>query len=448
MEAFLEILLFIAVLFFLSKRRENIIQTRAIHELLDEMLAGRRPHTFILHGNAEFSRIGLSLETLANQQASLQRQISREEFNLQTILSSMEEGVMVVDTERCVRLVNHSFMDLFEIKSNPLGHSVLYVLRSAPIEDLVRDALTAELATSREVILTTSAKHLAVSAAPVRDEKGVILGVAAIFHDITRLKQLEQVRKEFVANVSHELRTPLSIFQGYVEMMLEDADMPKDELVHSLQVLARHSNRLNALVEDLLTLARLESRSDDLKLAPVNLAEFFGALEEDWHLKFNEKKVNLIFDLQPDLPNILGDTFRLEQVFYNLLDNALKYTAANGQVTLKAVRTETPSVEFSHDSTSATGVVMHTEAAALASNVEISVADTGTGIPPNDLPHIFERFYRADKARSRSLGGTGLGLSIVKHIIQLHGGSVSAESLMGKGTTIVLRIPVAQLFAV
>jgi len=413
--------LVIAILF-LRYRKKTREQWRQIGFMVDAIGNGGRPSSFILHGEKALQQIGIGLEKLVDQRDRLESQISREGFNLQAILASMVEGVMVVDVGRVIRLVNDSFLDLFNLKTAPVGRGALHTLRDAAIEAVLRKALTTGQAQFREIALTAPSRHLAMSAAPVRDSAGDILGVAATFHDITRIKQLEQVRRDFVANVSHELRTPLSIFQGYIELLRENPEMPREEIGHTLQVLSKHSTRLNALVEDLLTIARLESRQDELHLAPLDIAAFLRGVQDDWKLKFQVKEVRFCTEIAPDIPAICADAFKLEQVFNNLLENALKYTPLQGSVMICASRA------LATDGTPGT-------------DAEIRVIDSGSGIPEADLPHIFERFYRADKARSRALGGTGLGLSIVKHIVQIHGGSVHAESVVGSGSSFIIRLP-------
>ena len=411
----------IAVLFL--RYRANVReQWRQIHQMIDVIGGGGRPASFILHGEKALQGIGIGLEKLADQRDRLESQISREGFNLQALLASMVEGVMVVDMGRVIRLVNGSFLDLFNLKTAPVGRGSLHTLRDAVIESVLRRALTTGEAQFREIELTAPHRHLAMSAASVRDSAGNILGVAATFHDITRIKQLEEVRRDFVANVSHELRTPLSIFQGYLELLRENPELPREEMGRVLQVLSKHSTRLNALVEDLLSIARLESRRDELNLAPWDAPAFFRGVEEDWRLKFQTKEVHFCLEIAPDLPSICVDAFKLGQVFNNLLENALKYTPQHGNVTISAARALAT-------------------AGTPGPDVEVRVSDTGGGIPAADLPHIFERFYRADKARSRALGGTGLGLSIVKHIVQIHGGSVHVESVLGSGSTFIIRLP-------
>jgi two-component system phosphate regulon sensor histidine kinase PhoR len=239
-----------------------------------------------------------------------------------------------------------------------------------------------------------------------------------VFHDITRIKQLEVVRQDFVANVSHELRTPLAIFRGYLETLEDNPDMPREESRRILETMKRHSDRLNALVEDLLILTRLEARQMEAEISTIRVDAFFRQLTRDWGNRTNSGAADIQIEMPGDLPPLDVDALRLEQVVFNLLENAVAYSNPPRRIVLSAALRD--------------------------GRMEMRVADNGIGIPPNDLPHIFERFYRVDKGRSRTSGGTGLGLSIVKHIVQSHGGTVHAESELGKGTTIVLRLPLRQ----
>jgi two-component system phosphate regulon sensor histidine kinase PhoR len=244
---------------------------------------------------------------------------------------------------------------------------------------------------------------------------GEITGAVILFHDITELKRADEIRRDFVANVSHELRTPLSILRGYIETMLDDPKMPRGECARILEVMEQHSKRLGLLANDLLTLAQLESGSSTLQLSEIDLAQFLDGLARDWRKKFTTKALKVVFDLPANFPSIRADETRLREVFDNLLDNAVKYSNKNDEIRLGAERR--------------------------GREIVLSVSDEGIGVSQEDLPRIFERFYRADKARSRELGGTGLGLSIVKHIAQLHGGRVEAESELGRSTTIRVLLP-------
>lgn len=389
---------------------------RHLEHLLEELAAGRKPESFVFRHGGRFARLTHPLDKIAEQREKLNRELHDEAFNLQTILSSMEEGVMVVDAHHALRLVNPSFVSLFDLRGDPVGQTVLRTLRESAFEELITKALQTGQAQRADVERTADKRHFAVHAVPVR-EFGGAPGVVAIIRDITRLRQLEEVRREFVANVSHELRTPLSIFHGYLENLIDAPSMSRKDQMEIFEILRKHSRRLNALLEDLLTLARLESRQEKMTCVSMKLPALLRSVAGDWSQKLAAKKLTLEVDATDSLPNISGDPQRLEQVLHNLLQNAVKYTETGGSIALRA--------------------------AAHNGHVEVRVEDTGLGIPPADLPHIFERFYRADKARTREMGGTGLGLSIVKHIVQLHGGSVAAESKYGKGTTIILQLPVS-----
>ena len=353
-----------------------------------------------------------------HERESLRLAADETEEHLTAILSSMEEGVMVVDTSHIIRLANPSLQRLFALKSPPTGQTVLAALRLPLLESMLHEALASNRPQQEEMTVPLTPGHLPlhliVSTTPFQGADGVLGGIA-VFRDVSRLRKLEELRREFVANVSHELRTPLSIFHGHLENLLDQEEFPPDELRPILAVMRKHSLRLNALVEDLLTLTRLESRRDPLKREPLALPAFFADLETDWQNKVGGKSIVFTTEVADGTPLLFADPHRLRQVLDNLLDNAVKYTPVNGAIGLRA----RPAGDL----------------------IELRLSDSGAGIPPGDLPHIFERFYRADKARSRELGGTGLGLSIVKHIVLAHGGSVAAESTVGKGTTVALTFP-------
>jgi len=391
---------------------------RRLEDLLSALAEGRHPESFVFLNGGRFSQLAHPLEKLSRRMDRLREEISREEFNLRAILSSMEEGVMVVDAHHILRLVNPSFLKLFDLKCDPIGQTVLRTLRETPFEEMVAQALKTNSPQTGDVLATglKPPRTFEVYAAPMLDEASG-QGAVMIFRDISRLKRLEEVRREFVANVSHELRTPLSIFHGYLENLVDTPKMSREEQAEIFAIMDKHSQRLHALLEDLLILARLESRHDELRCEEITLAAFIRTVCEDWKAKMKKKQIQLSLDLPPNLPPLAADPMRLEQVLNNLLENALKYTEPHGEIRIRA--------------------------ADRAGGIELRVEDTGIGIPPADLPHIFERFYRADKARSRERGGTGLGLSIVKHIVQSHGGSVAAQSKYGAGTAIILTWPPA-----
>jgi two-component system phosphate regulon sensor histidine kinase PhoR len=259
-----------------------------------------------------------------------------------------------------------------------------------------------------------SERWLQVNAAAISNSAGEREGTILVFHDLTRLKQLERTREEFVANVSHELRTPLSLIKGYVETLMDGARNNPEVVERFLKIIERNTQRLDLLIQDLLTISALESGRVKLNLQPVVLRPLVEKVFTDLKTRAEEKDVKLANQLNDLIA--LADAHRLEQVFANLVDNAIKYGRTQGAVTVGGRKTD-------------------------AGKIEVFVQDDGPGIPPEALDRVFERFYRVDKARSREQGGTGLGLSIVKHIVQNHDGEVWAKSELGKGAAFFFTLP-------
>jgi len=390
-----------------------------IEQLVMQIARGESPSTFLINGGADPHRVGLALETIFARQQELERQIAGRESDTQTILSAMEDGVLVVDARSGITLMNPTFREMFQLRDPATGVPLVEAVRHATLDQLVAETLGTGEAMRDELSVADSRshreRHIEVSAVPIKKADDEITGAVVLFHDITGLKQLDQIRREFVANVSHELRTPLSILRGYIEVLLDEPETSREELARILSIMERHSKRLQRLVDNLLSLAQLESSQATLDLTVVRVDELFNNLIRDWKEKLAAKNLKVIRDLPPETVALHADGTRLEEVLHNLLDNAVKFSPENGQIHLRATRR--------------------------GADVVLSVADDGLGIGKEHLPRIFERFYRADKARSRELGGSGLGLAIVKHIAQLHGGRVEAESELGKGTVIRVVLP-------
>ena len=392
---------------------------RQIEELVTQIGRGERPRTFLVDGGADAERVGLALESIFARQQELDRQMAGRESGTQTILGAVQDGLLVVDARRRITLTNRTFEELFGLRGPAAGVPLLETVRHATLDWLIAETLRTGEAMRSELSLadsqTHSERHIEVNAVPIKNALDETTGAVLLFHDITELKRLDQIRSNFVANVSHELRTPLSILRGYIETLLDNPKPSREELARILAIMERHSKRLGLLVEDLLSLAQLESSNATLALSVVRVEELFNNVVRDWREKLAAKNLKVIVDVSPDASTLRADETRLQEVLYNLLENAVKYSREKGQIQLQAGRRGPETV--------------------------LSVSDDGTGISKEDLPRIFERFYRADKARSRELGGTGLGLAIVKHIAQLHGGRVEAESEFGKGTTIRVVLP-------
>jgi two-component system phosphate regulon sensor histidine kinase PhoR len=390
-----------------------------IEQLISQIARSERPSTFLINGGKDPHRVGLALENIFARQQELELQIAGRESGTQTILGAMEDGLLVVDGRRRVTLMNPTFQKLFELRDPAVGVPLVEAVRHATLDQLVAETLLTGEAMRSELSLadsrTHSERHVEVSAVPIKNADDEVTGTVVLFHDITELKQLDQIRRDFVANVSHELRTPLSILRGYIEVLFDEPQTSREELTRILSIMERHSKRLQRLVDDLLSLAQLESSHAELEISVVRMDELFNNLIRDWKEKLNGKNLKVIVDLPSETSVLRADGTRLEEALHNLLDNAVKFSPDNGQIRLRGTR--------------------------CGSNMVLSVADNGIGISKEHLSRIFERFYRADKARSRELGGTGLGLAIVKHIAQLHGGRVEAESELGRGTTIRIVLP-------
>ena len=394
-------------------RRKWIKPWRELERLVKQVGRGEQPRTFLIDGGIEARRVGVALEDILTRQRDLDRQIGERTSGQKAILSAMQDGLLVVDGQSRLALMNPAFCDLFGVSEDSLGSPLLESVRDPAIERIVAETLRQRKPSGGELVI--GRREFQMTSVPMGAENGAVNGAVILFHDITALKRADEMRRDFVANVSHELRTPLSILRGYIETMLDDPKMPRGETTRILEVMDQHSKRLGLLANDLLTLAHLESGSSSLQLSEIDLLRFLSDLVRDWGKKFLTKDLETIVDVSDDCSTIRADEQRLREVFDNLLDNALKYSDKGGAVRLAAERGN--------------------------GELTLSVSDKGAGIGQEDLPRIFERFYRADKARSRKLGGTGLGLSIVKHIAQLHGGRVEAESDVGKGTTIRVILP-------
>jgi two-component system phosphate regulon sensor histidine kinase PhoR len=387
---------------------------RELEQLLTRIGRGEQPPTFLLGGTAQARRVGLALEQLLARQRELDRQVSKDAAEVRAVLAALTDGLLVVDSTQHILMCNPAFEQLYGQSRIAPGTPLLDIIRDSDVIEPIRAALDQARARVAEVTAPDRKKQLQLTAVPIT-QNGEASGVVAVFHDISRLKQADEIRRDFVANVSHELRTPLSIFHGNLETLLEPGDLDEDETRHIYEIMKRHSDRLNLLVNDLLSLARLESKEANLQLAEIKLRDFLEGVTRDWAKRLAGKNLRLELEVPDNFPTVRADERRLEEVVHNLLDNAVKYSHQNGRILIQA--------------------------AAPDQEVVLSVRDEGVGIAANDLPRIFERFYRADRGRSRELGGTGLGLSIVKHIAQLHGSRVEAESVVGEGTTIRVILP-------
>jgi len=340
---------------------------------------------------------------------------------LEAVLSSMVEGVAAIDTEERVISLNRAAAQMLSLDpKRAVGRPIQEIVRNAALQSLVAEALrnpshapaVGELSLRLSPGSSTDDRSIQVHAAPVRDAQGQPAGAVVVLHDITRLRRLESVRRDFVANVSHEIKTPISAIKAAVETLLDDRDMADAPRQNFTGIIARQTDRLDAIIEDLLSLTRLEQEgtgvADDLDAHPV--VPVLRAACETCHAKADAKSITLDIAAEPLSAHVVPTL--LEQALVNLIDNAIKYSPPRTTVRITAEPRD--------------------------DQVVIAVADEGRGIEPEHLPRVFERFYRTDRARSRQLGGTGLGLSIVKHIAESLGGKARVHSQLGQGSTFSL----------
>jgi two-component system, OmpR family, phosphate regulon sensor histidine kinase PhoR len=365
----------------------------------------------------------------AREASSLKDQLARERSNRaesqaaenarqQALFENMLEGVLLVDASGRVQFTNTACRRFFDLEADVRGRTLLEAFRCNELSAVAVEAAKAGRVNGKELELEAGpeARLLQVNAVALMGPEGRPDGVLMVLHDATRLRQLERTRREFVANVSHELRTPLSLIKGSVETLLDGAVSQPAIASKFLDIIDRHCDRLTFLIEDLLTLSRLESGQLAINYDTVPLRGHVSEVFDDFRRKAEDRGVQLINDVPSGL-RARADSDRLDQVLSNLIDNAIKYGRPGGSVRIEG--REIPGSDF----------------------VEMAVADDGPGIPTEAAERVFERFYRVDTARSREQGGTGLGLSIVKHIIQAHGGEVRLETAPAKGAAFRFTLP-------
>jgi two-component system phosphate regulon sensor histidine kinase PhoR len=360
--------------------------------------------------------LGSSLNQTAARLDRTIRTLTEERNLSSAILGSMVEGVAVVNGAERLVFANQGFAEILGLDVPPVsGSSLLEIVRQTELIDAVRRVLAGESRVEAEIVTGTLRQHyFAATVASVR--AGETSGAVIVLHDITALRKLERVRRDFVANVSHEFRTPLTAIQGFAETLIAGAINDPLNRDRFLAIILEHSRRLARLTEDLLRLSEMDAERLELEIRRISVSQLVESCYETAQRRAAEKGLTLSLDLPGPLPDISGDARRLQEVLQNLLDNAIQYTLPRGTILLSAD--------------------------AINDEVVLTVTDTGIGIPQSDQPRIFERFYRVDAARSREAGGTGLGLAIAKHLIEAHGGRIWVESEIGNGSTFHFSVPI------
>jgi len=400
--------------------RSLTLRVRRLKLLAESFPGGTLRDSPIEDSSDELGALERALGGVAIELQKLLDRLRYESTRREAILSGMTEGVLAVDHELRVTFCNAAFLRAIDhLGSRFEGRFLLEVVRDPGLHELLRSVLTTgESQKLRFKLSAANARTFEVQATQLEMPSG--LGAIAILHDITDLERLEQVRKDFVANVSHELRTPLAGIIGYADTLLDGALEDQKNKRHFVEIIRTNAVRLNSIAADLLILSELESTIE----TPIetDVISVRGVLEGAMATVASEARLRNVSMIGDDVDSLFvsGSRLRLEQALLNLMANAIKFNRPGGEVRVRA-------------------------ACNPAGQVAITIADTGVGIPSQDLPRIFERFYRVDKARSRQVGGTGLGLSIVKHVVERMNGSITVESQLGRGSTFTLTLPRASV---
>jgi len=381
---------------------------------------GRLDHRLPMVGPDEVASLAKAMNEMAAQLDNHIRAIVRQRNELDVVLSSMVESVIAVNNdEKIINLNSAAAILLGTDTKAAIDRSVQEVVRNTDLQRFISKALSSVEPVHGELIIQKGGERfLAATGTSLRDAQGKKRGALVVLNDVTDIRKLATIRKEFVANVSHEIRTPVTSIKGFVETLLDGAMQNHEDLKRFLDIILKQTNRLNAIIEDLLTLSRIEreAESPDISFEKVNLREVLKSAIELCEIRAKEKYINVKLDCPEDM-EVSADPASLEQAVTNLVDNAVKYSDPESNVEVEAFHDKKETI--------------------------IKVIDHGPGIEGEHLSRLFERFYRVDKARSRDMGGTGLGLAIVKHIVLLHKGTVNVESTSGKGSVFIVSIPIA-----
>ena len=409
-----------ALLLSLAVSRTTTKSLSGIINISDELAKGNLNVDIpVSESKGEIPKITKALNHMAQKLNEVFKQLSREKNQLEAVLSAMSEGVMVVSEEGKIIIINDALKEMFNLSDDPTQKPFWEVLRNRDVTNLIESVLESWKPDNKEVFyLYPEERYYLANIIPLDSpEKEIIV----VMFDITEFKRLENIKADFIANVSHELRTPLTAIKGYTETLEEDAFESPEDQKHFLRIIKRHADRLINIVSDLLVLSEVEGRdvlskeNDNSDFEDVNIIEVIKSSLEALRSKAAEKGLNVSYNPPSENITITANRFLLEQMFINLIDNAVKYTPELGEIGIELYPGD--------------------------DELRLEIYDTGIGIPKDSLPRIFERFYRVDKTRSRKMGGTGLGLSIVKHIVIIHGGKIDVQSEEGKGSRFIISLP-------
>lgn len=383
--------------------------TRPIKEIIlssERIASGDFDTRISLKNRDELKDLADGLNAMTGRIQNLFNELSRQKAELNSILSSIADGLLAINKHGRILFSNKVVQDIFQ-SEHPDGKFYWEAIRDREFNDFIKDVQQEQKSKTREI--KKNGRLFLCRAQYLSSREELVVSV----HDLSEMRRLEQIKKDFISNVSHELRTPLTAIKGYIETLKDEGDKKSQRYI---DVIDRHTHRLINIVKDLLLLSELEEGEPSLEYERIDLENMINSVLKIFEQKLEQKNLPVHFHIDSGFPPVHGDPFRLEQMFINIIDNAVKYTE-KGEIEIFLEKKNEDSVS-------------------------ISIQDSGIGIPQEHLSRIFERFYVVDKSRSRKLGGTGLGLSIVKHIVLLHNGKVNVESMQGKGTTFTVILPI------
>jgi len=390
---------------------------KAMEGFTEKLRRGETPEgSIFIQTSDETKMLADNINYIVDELRQRIKQANEENSKLVAAFASMTEGVLILDADHKIEAVNPALNNMLAFRSEEItGKTLLEAFRNAELQQAFLKFKEIGMPVAREVALGDSEPVIVdVSISPVKGDPGQEKTMV-VLHDVTRLKKLERIRIDFVANVTHEIRTPLTAILGYLETIRDGAINKPEEAARFIDIILKHAQRLNRLVEDLLIISKIEMGEVNFHFEDVSAAEIVGSVLPVINQKAQTKNIAIINLVTEKLPLIKADKDRLTQIFLNILDNAVKFTPEKGQITI--------------------GLELKNEYAV------VLISDTGIGIPKEEIERLGERFYRVDKTRSRDLGGTGLGLSIVKHLMMAHGGKMEIASRLGQGTTVFLFFP-------
>jgi len=395
--------------------------TKDLHRIVKQIISanqkisqGDLSISLDLNDDSELKELSESYNFMVKALAIAKELMDERTDRIKAILESIADAVIAVDNIGRVVMVNSSAEKIFGISPRVSGRHLIEVIKNYELYGFIYGCMNTGKPDTTEIKLKSKGRLLRVHATPYKDKAGKTLGIVAIVRDITELRKLEKMRTEFVANVSHELRTPLTSIKGFVETLLDGAYKDPTISKRFIKIIDDETSRLHRMISELLDLSQLENNKLKLNMKDVDLKEMIDEVHLIFQKRLEKSNISFSQNIPEVLPKVAADPDWLRRIFINLIDNAIKYTPPGGKISIEAQDTD--------------------------KYIKVMVADTGIGISEEDLPRVFERFYRVDMARSRQVGGTGLGLSIVKHAIKSLGGDITVESKSGQGTKFVLTL--------